>query len=288
MTKPSFWRRSSESLAERVRHPFSTGVFCRALTAFVLLKLLWQWPIHLEVLSMHQLRLAHGAISGTLMYPARFANEHPHIFTLLAAGFLIVHLIVRRNHLTAWLFCWLSFNLLVINRPVGDGGDTVLFMLSLWTLFLVPPDRDVNGVRQVIQTTIYNLARLGCMLQFVFLYAASGVDKLKSNVWATGDAFYYMRAAGGIVNPGFPAALSTPAWDFLFTWSTIALETGFGFLIWFRNWQPALIVSAILFHLGIWWMLSLPDFGLVMIVAVLIFIRDDQYHRIFKPWLLSK
>jgi hypothetical protein len=287
MPKPSAWRQYPETLAECAQHPFSAGVFSRALTAFVLMKLLWQWPIHQEVLSGHQLRLAHGVVSGPLMFPAGFANGQPLIFTLIAAGFLGIHLLARLNHLTAWLFCWLSFNLLVINRPAGDGGDTVAFMLSLWTLFLVPPEKGVGGVRQVFQTIIYNLARLGCMLQFVFLYAASGVDKLNSNVWATGQAFSRMREAGGIISPDFPTALTSPFGDFLFTWSTIALEIGFGLLVWFRNWQPAMILMAIVFHLGIWWMLSLPDFALVMIVAVLIFIRDDQYHRIFRPWLLS-
>jgi hypothetical protein len=282
------WRRYAEYFAERVQHPLSTGVFTRALTGFVLAKLLWQWRIHCEVLQAHQLRLAHGVLSGPLMYPARFANGYPLMFTVVAAGFLCLHLFLKRNHLTTWLFCWLSFNLLVINRPSGDGGDTVVFMLSLWTLFLVPPDRGVSGLRRVMQTTIYNLARIGCMLQFVFLYAASGVDKLKSNVWTTGLAFAHMRDAGGIVAPTFPQALTTPFWDFVFTWSTIALEVGFGFLIWFRNWQPVMIVMAIVFHLGIWWMLSLPDFGLVMIVAVLIFIRDDQYQRLFRPALLSR
>jgi hypothetical protein len=96
-----------------------------------------------------------------------------------------------------------------------------------------------------------------------------------------------MRLAGGITNPDFPDALATPFWDFTFTWCTIILEITFGILIWFRPWQPALILSAIVFHLGIWWMLDLSDFALVMVVAVLIFIRDDQYHKAFKPWLLS-
>ena len=114
------------------------------------------------------------------------------------------------------------------------------------------------------------------------------MDKLKSNVWITGQAFHAMRIAGGIINPEFPMALQTSFWDVVFTWTTIVLEIGFGVLVWFRRWQPGLILAAIMFHLGIWWMFELPDFALIMIVAVLLFIRDDQYARTFRPWLLSK
>lgn len=274
-------------IAGQVLHPVSTLVFIRALGAVVLLKVLREWSNQSEILRIHHLDLPHGPISGPLLWPARLANTYPHVFFAGAVLFLIIHLALKRNYITAVLFCFLTFNLLMMNLPTGDGGDVVAFMMSVWAIFLVPPRATVPSYATIIRTVLYNVARVGCLLQFVFLYAASGVDKLQSNVWTTGKAFESMRAAGGIINPHFPACLSTPFWDITFTWSTILLEILFGLLIWFRKWQPALILSAIVFHLGIWWMLDIPDFALTMIVAVIVFIRDDQYRLAFKPWLLS-
>ncbi|HTF17067.1 MAG TPA: hypothetical protein VK658_03280 [Chryseolinea sp.] len=287
MTGSTTWRAYRDELAWQILHPVSTLVFTRALSVVVLLKMLWQWPIRSEWLSLHHWPLPHGPLSGPLLLPARFANAHPHVFFFAASLFLVVHLAVRRNYFTAALFCALVFNLLMINQPTGDGGDVVAFMLSVWAIFMVPPRATASPYAASIQTVLYNIARLCCCLQFVFLYAASGVDKLKSNLWTTGKAFESMRMAGGIINPGFPAWLATPFWDVTLTWSTILLEIMFGLLIWFRPWQPALILAAVVFHLGIWWMLDLPDFALLMIVAVMIFLRDDQYRKLFKPWLLS-
>lgn len=280
------WRIHAGRLSTAASNPLSSEIFSRALTLFVLLKLWWQWPVRLLVHDFHEPWVARGSVSKPLLLPAHWASLYPNAFTIAASALLLVHLAARRNFLTAWVFSWLAFNVFVINRPTGDGGDLVAFMLSVWAMFLIPP-RSSSGIWQLVQTTIYNLARTGCMLQFVFLYAASGVDKLHSRVWITGAAFANMREAGGIVNPFFPQMFSTPFWDLLFTWTAIALELLFGVLIWFRSWQPAMIMLAVMFHLGIWWMLNLPDFGMVMIVALLIFIRDDQYLKFFKPWLLS-
>ncbi|MEJ1241906.1 hypothetical protein WBG78_27415 [Chryseolinea sp. T2] len=273
-----------EAALRRPLQPLSTLVFYRALTAAVLLRVLLAWRSQAMIAGVHEFRIPDGRISGPLLWPARFAAHHPHAFFLAVVVFLLVHLFLRCNYITAILFSLLAFNLLIFTIPSGDGGDVLTFMLSLWAIFLIPA-KSKSGLRP--QTLLYNAARIGCMLQFVFLYAASGADKIKSNVWTTGKAFDYMRYAGGMLNPDFPSFLATPLWDFAFSWSAILLETLFGVLIWFRSCQPTLIFMAIAFHLGIWWMMDLGDFSRIMIVAVLIFIRDDQYAGMFRPALLS-
>lgn len=288
MAGPDTWRKLSESISYRVMNPVSTLVFIRALAATLLLKVLWQWPLQAELLSVHQLAIPRGPAYRFLLYPARLANSHPHLFFSASVLFLIIHLVSPRNVLTALMFCLLAFNLLIINVPTGNGGDLIAFMLSVWAIFLVPPGTTASPYVALVRTTAYNVARISCMLQFVFLYAASGIDKLKSNVWTSASALEALRVTGGIVNPDFPAVLTSPFGNFVLTWSVIGLEVLFGFLIWFRTWQPTLILSAAIFHLGIWWMLDLQHFAIIMIVALSIFVRDDQYRKVFKPWLLSK
>jgi len=275
-----------ETLGKRPVQTLSTAVFVRALTAVVLLKVLLSWKSQVMIMGIHEAQIPNGRISGPLLWPARFAAHQPNTFFLVVVGFLLIHLFVRRNYWTAVLFSILNFNLLIMTISHGDGGDVLAFMLSVWAIFFVPL-HPASSLRTTAQVMLYNCARIGCMLQFVFMYAASGIDKLKSNVWITGQAFEHMRRAGGIVNPDFPSWLSTPFWDFAFTWSTILFEIMFAVLVWFRSCQPAMVITAVIFHLGIWWMLDLPDFSMIMVVAVLIFVRDDQYLQAFKPQLLS-
>lgn len=273
-------------LGRQVMHPLSTLVFVRALTIVVLLKVLLAWRTQAMIMQVHQLSVPKGRISGPLLFAARFAAEHYHIFATVAAGFLLLHLCIRRNYFTAVLFSLLTFNLLIITGPSGNGGDVLAFFCSLWAIFMVPP---AAGSRlAATRILLHNIARILCLLQFLFLYFASGADKLKSHVWSTGRAFDYMRQAGGIINPDFPSWLSTRFWDVTFSWFAIALEILFGVLIWVRAIQPALIMMAIVFHLAIWWMMDLAGFSLTMIAAVLIFVRDDQYLQMFKPQLLSR
>ena len=274
------------TLGKRPLQPLSTRIFVRLLTAVVLLRLLLMWQTRVMIMGVHELQIPNGRISGPLLLPARFATHQPNTFFLLAIVFLLIHLFVRRNYWTAILFSILTFNLLIITIPNGDGGDVLTFMLSLWAIFFVPL-QSATSPRTTMQILLYNCARIGCMLQFVFMYAASGADKLSSNAWVTGQAFERMRRAGGIINPDFPSWLSTPFWDFAFSWSAILIEILFAILIWFRALQPSLIITAIIFHLGIWWMMDLGDFSGIMIVAVMIFIRDDQYAMMFRPALLS-
>ena len=273
-------------LGRRVMHPLSTLVFVRALTLVVLVKVLLTWRIQAAIMQVHHLSIPHGRISGPLLFAARFAAAHYHIFATVVVGFLILHLCIRRNYWTAIIFCLLTFNLLIITIPGGNGGDVLAFFCSLWAIFLVPPD--AGSRLATLRIILYNTARIMCMLQFIFMYVASGTDKLKSYVWSAGRAFDYMRDVEGIINPDFPSWLSTRFWDLTLSWFAIALEILFGVLIWTRAFQPALIMMAIVFHLAIWWMMDLAGFSLIMIAAVLIFVRDDQYLQMFKPQLLSK
>src|SRR6187402_734190 len=120
MTDGVNWRGFRDGIVERAMHPVSTLVFTRALTLTVLLKVLWQWPSHAQVLNMHRLRLPAGAIFSAILFPARFANEHPHVFFSTTVVFLVMHLVIKRNVITAGLFSLLSFNLFLMSKPTGD------------------------------------------------------------------------------------------------------------------------------------------------------------------------
>jgi hypothetical protein len=59
-------------------------------------------------------------------------------------------------------------------------------------------------------------------------------------------------------------------------------------LVWFRPLRVPILITGVLFHLGIWIVMSLPDFALVMMVSYLVFLTDKDYTFLkmkVKRWL---
>jgi hypothetical protein len=117
----------------------------------------------------------------------------------------------------------------------------------------------------VEQLIIQNFAFLICRVQLVFIYFLSGYNKLSSHAWRSGDAVFSIINLEYFFNPMISVSLSKTEY-LLIAWIIILFELSFAFLIWFKKLRPFLLIAGVLFHLGIVFFLSLPDFGIVMIL----------------------
>ena len=221
------------------------------------------------------------------MAPSFLANEYAMAFFVAAVLVLVVLLIVRSNYISNLVFFWICFNFYTVNLPVSDGADVVLFVLALWNIPVSMRPSVPGFVGELTQRTIFNCFRFLCQLQIVLIYFISGLDKLKSAAWRSGDAFDYVRHIDALYNPVFPDILQNSFWDITFSWLTMGFELLF-VLVWFRSMRLPILITGVLFHLGIWFVMSLPDFALVMMVSYLAFLTDEDYalvRRKLKRWL---
>jgi hypothetical protein len=113
-------------------------------------------------------------------------------------------------------------------------------------------------------------ARLLC-LQLALLYFGSGLWKLGSRSWRTGRILEMTMAGPWGTPAAFAfAAAGWPAWIYdVLTWGVILFELGAGFALHFRRTRKAAMAAGLLFHLGVWVFLDIPEFLVCATVYVL-------------------
>lgn len=275
-------------LTDTFREPASTRIFFKTLVAYALIKLMLMWPVCRIVLQYHTLSLPRSLPGKIFMAPAFLANQYPDVFFFAGTCLLVVLLVVRPTIILNLLFFWVTFNLYAVGFPVTDGSDVVLILLSFWSIPLAHPDFTKSKNQRVIRTTLFNIGRLFCQFQIVVIYTVSGLDKIRSESWLTGEAFRYVEHLDFLFNPVFNGVFANPVLNLVFSWSTLLFELLFAALIWNNKTRLPIIITGTVFHLFIWIVLSLPDFGLIMILSYLIFLRDSDYEKIrswFRPTL---
>ncbi len=111
-------------------------------------------------------------------------------------------------------------------------------------------------------------------MQICYVYWFSCFAKLNNERWLEGRALrdvlsspIYAEWAGYI-----------DFWPIVYalTWGTILLEFLWPSLVWFKNYRPYVLVSGVLFHVGIDVLMLIPMFSYVMIVSYAVFLTDDE------------
>ncbi len=264
------------SLTGSRKQPFVSKIFFKAIVCYALVKLILIWNVSEVMLQHHNISLPRSPLGKIVLSPAFLANSHPYLFQSVAGALLLAIVITGPNYIANVTFCWLILNLTVVNLPLGNGSDLILLMLSVWC---IPWDyRDIfkSSKATTVQITLFNTGRLLCQWQIIFVYMSSGFDKLLSETWRSGRAFQFIRHFESLYNPTFPRIFQSPCWDIIFAWLTIIFELAFGILVWTRFAGKKVLIMGLVFHVLIWWMLSLPDFAMIMILSLLIFLEDDR------------
>ena len=270
----------SDHFTDDYLEPKTTRIFFKALVVYTLIKMILIWPVSRMVISHHDLSLPKSYPGKVLLAPSFLANQHVDIFFIIAIIFLLLVFFMRPNYVTKLLFFWLTLNLYVINLPSGNGSDIVLFMLSMWCIPMVQLPKLKKEHQIIIQKAIYNLALIFCQLQVVYIYFVSGLDKVLSETWRSGEAFAYIQHLETLYYPVLPIFFESRFWNIVFSWSTILFELLFVVLVWSNKMRLPILLVGTIFNIFIWIVLSLPDFALIMGISFLIFLKDSDYDRI--------
>jgi len=254
------------------------------LVGYTFVKMLLQWPVTSMIVQHHVFSWPRSWIGKIVLAPAFLADAHLGIFYGLVIAVLLLMLYTQPNYVLNILFLWITASLYFINLPAGNGADVVLLVISAWCIGLAKQPRFTSDTGILLQTTVHNVSRLLCQIQVILIYLTSGWDKLTNAAWRSGLAWDEIRHFDTLANPLFDGMLEGRFWNVAFAWITIVFECVFGLLIYNKRTRIPAIMVGIAFHLGIWILLSLPDFGLIMIVSYLVFLEDEDYERLLKKW----
>jgi hypothetical protein len=198
-----------------------------------------------------------------MKFPVAFLIGSVVIFTVL--------LFCNRYYLLNALAFLISLNVSYLSESVSSGADNVLNLM----LFLSIPISSTSLLKQrgSIPTTFHNFSVLLVQSHIALIYLMSGYNKLVSPLWRSGEAISFISTLDFFANPVL-ANYSYKMLDGLIAWFVIGFELVFPFLIWFKKWRIPLLATGTIMHIGIFYFLSLPDFGLLMILCYAIFLRS--------------
>lgn len=273
--KQTFMQRCERYFTDQRQEPRSTLIFIRALQAFALMKCLTLWSVADVVLPGMRSSQATSLLGKAMFLPSLIAESTTHAGFALLTVALVVILLVKPNYITNFVLFWIALNLYKLRFPVTNGSDYVWLALSIYSVPL-----SFSGFRnasmEVISVGLFNLARVLAAIQIVLIYLISAWDKLLSPVWRSGDAFLYIGRIDTTFNPALIPLTQSEGIAFVLSWVTILFEFLFVILIWQKRTRLFILCVGIVFHLVIWFMLSLPDFALLMILSYLIFLKDTD------------
>ena len=272
---------------EEFRQPRSALIFFKGLVLYTFVKILFIWNVSATFLQYHRISKPGSLLGKILLLPSFLAEMNVHVFYFATLVFVIVAFFVKPYYVIRFLFFYLTFNLYVINLPIANGSDIVLFMLSFWCILMGGSPSRSQNVKTDVQKVTFNLGLVLCQLQIINIYLISGLDKLFSKLWRSGDAFAFITHLDFYFNPILPGIFSSDPWNFVFSWATILFELLFVVLAWNKRTRLPIIVAGIFFNLFIWIVLSIPDFALLMMISFLIFLKDEDYQRLMNRFRRS-
>ena len=113
-------------------------------------------------------------------------------------------------------------------------------------------------------------------IQLSVVYVWTVWQKMKGDTWFDGTAVYYATRLESMKNFPVPFLLDWMPAIKLMTWGTLIIESALGTLIWFKEFRKPLILTGIIFHLGIEYMMSIPFFEIIMILLLMLFITPEE------------
>jgi hypothetical protein len=260
----------------------------------------------LYLLHLHQRAFMWG-VHGQTEWAFYAASVHRGPFTLYAlsssaawaellfwAGLAtsLVYLLGVFPRLTSLLFFAFTASLYSRNPIALDGGQNLLILLALYLCFAdsgayLSLTRDTRLARACARlaapladalAVVHNLAMFVIAGQVCLVYYWSGFYKIGGHKWQDGTAVYYVMRTGEFAFPPFSRLVyENPAAVMLLTYSTLAFQGAFPFLMWVRRAKPFLFVAALFFHAGIALFMGLVVFSATMVVADLSIFSDSFY-----------
>jgi len=235
------------------------------------------------------LRMMHERRSFSLY--ALTPNEGWHL-VVFYAGIAISTLFILgwRTRIVSPLFAVFTWSLFERNLFILDGGDNLLYLLSFLLIFTdcgralsMDADRYARSSWKPgkIRSLLHNVALAGILTQITILYATSALSKLTGHMWQDGTAIYYiLRTDEFNLSPLAHFFWQSDVVVVFMTYSTMAFQVLWPFLIWSRRFKLAMALGALLLHGSIGYFMGLTWFSMVMVGAEFTIFSDREYSQL--------
>lgn len=216
----------------------------------------------------------------------QFFNES-YLTTYLIYGVTLVSLFLSLIGFKTNLFLLLSFvgisSLQMRNIWILSSADVLV--RSVFFILLFSPCYRVISIDALLarksgspyakKATQWTWRLIQIQVSVVYLWTCW--HKLKGETWFDGSAVYYATRLDTMKNVTIPILMDNKIVLSLATWSTLIIEFGLGFFVWFKETRRWFILAGIALHLGIEVLMAIPFFEWLMIVLLTSFFTPREY-----------
>jgi hypothetical protein len=212
------------------------------------------------------------------------------ILSLLVAVAFMLGIVPR---ISSWAFLLTTFAMFDRNRFMEDGGDHLLVTLTVYLcladtscFFALIPARGAIRNRWSQRTMraftlVHNAAMFLISAQVALVYFWASFYKISGSTWRDGSALFYILSSDRYTLPVVAnLLLSHPVILSALAYGTVLFQMAFAILMWNRRIKLPLVMLMLVLHIGIAVVLGLVMFSLIMIVADLALLYDDDWIRL--------
>jgi hypothetical protein len=176
-----------------------------------------------------------------------------------------------------WVFAVLTYTTIDRLHLAFDAGGDLARILAIYLCFMDSgrylvafraPRTSFARPAANLGTLTHNAARFVLAFQVCMVYFWASYYKLSGSMWRDGTALHYvMELERYRIVPALSHALSNDHVAAAATLGTLAFQTAFPYLMWFKSVKPLLIFVGVALHIGIAVSMGLVSFSATMIVA---------------------
>lgn len=209
------------------------------------------------------------------------------IFCIVGVFFSITFSIGIFKRISAILLFFLLFIFKIRNLYLLDGADNVISVLlpffvfidsySLSNFYETKSNLIKTRLEPYLSMTSFSFT-LAVMVQICIIYFFASIHKSQSKPWCDGTALYYILNSEDF-SASYINSFITRSTFFVnfFTWFTIAFQFLFPFLVWFKKLKKPILFIGIIFHIGIFILMRIDNFSLIMIACYAVFFTNKEY-----------
>lgn len=230
-------------------------------------------PIHLQ---------GTRALINVLNHPAN--SIYYWVFLVFVIGqlfFLITGLLGKWPRVSAFMVYMITINLHMKGYQAFTGGEVLVNMMLFYLMFIHKPKN--SGVYGELQNVLNNTFYWILLLQVCLLYFFSAVYKFYDDAWTGGFAMQYISKIDAY-SSNLLSIFNENYWlSAIATYLTLGYQILFPFLVWIKKIKIPYLIFGVLFHLAISFGMGIFHFGMIMIVAYILFLDDKHIE-----WIKSK
>lgn len=258
-------------------------LFKRILYSYIILNGLISLPVASEIWSTHA-NLIHYYPTDSILIKvlnilsrAGFGNYY-WFFVIGQILCCCIALLGYQKRFMGILLYFISANLYLNTGQLQNGGTNLLLIVLFYLIFVnEDADQSKNSRIRIIDISCTNFAFLTIQIQVCILYLVSAVSKLYGSHWLDGSALYYIFNIDVYSTNWVQKHIANADWITIpLTYFTLFFQLAFPITVWIKKLKPLTLLIGFLFHLLIIFIMGITDFGLIMLIMYLPFVKRQN------------